>query len=247
MNAITSRSHELVNHILRHEWAPDLAYIVNTVKSAQKFFAGDIADLSWVEKPKGLDGFRMPFKKMVLESRFGLDGGGWAVIFAEETSETSWLVGAASRNDGVWSVSVPMNFYIKDGAFRCSEPLSKEQMESNSGALQFLMIACSAMACKNVRAIRPPLTRKPVSTKSRKGRQSLFSHKVLVVDVPGSKGEGQLAGGTHASPRLHLRRGHVRRLPSGESVWVQPCVVGDKSKGMVTKDYVLNSEGRLSV
>ena len=44
-------------------------------------------------------------------------------------------------------------------------------------------------------------------------------------------------GGTHASPRLHDRRGHFRRHPSGKQIWVKPCKVGDASKGCVWKDY----------
>lgn len=31
--------------------------------------------------------------------------------------------------------------------------------------------------------------------------------------------------GTHASPRPHLRRGHVRHLQNGGKTWVQPCFV----------------------
>jgi hypothetical protein len=46
-------------------------------------------------------------------------------------------------------------------------------------------------------------------------------------------------GGTHASPRLHDRRGHLRRLKSGKNVWVKPCKVGDPSKGVVWHDYAI--------
>lgn len=46
-------------------------------------------------------------------------------------------------------------------------------------------------------------------------------------------------GGTHASPRLHDRRGHLRRLRSGRNVWVKPCKVGDASKGAVWHDYAI--------
>ena len=46
-------------------------------------------------------------------------------------------------------------------------------------------------------------------------------------------------GGTHASPRLHDRRGHWRSLKSGRQVWVKACKVGDASKGVVFKDYQL--------
>lgn len=45
-------------------------------------------------------------------------------------------------------------------------------------------------------------------------------------------------GGTHASPRLHDRRGHWRTYKaSGKRVWVRDCKVGDASKGVVFKDY----------
>jgi len=45
-------------------------------------------------------------------------------------------------------------------------------------------------------------------------------------------------GGTHASPRLHDRRGHWRTMKkSGKRVWVRDCKVGDPSKGVVFHDY----------
>lgn len=49
-------------------------------------------------------------------------------------------------------------------------------------------------------------------------------------------------GGTHASPRLHDRRGHLRRLRSGKNVWVKACKVGDPSKGIVFHDYAIKEQ-----
>lgn len=34
-----------------------------------------------------------------------------------------------------------------------------------------------------------------------------------------------VAGGVHASPRPHLRRGHVRHFEDGSTTWVSPCFV----------------------
>ena len=48
-------------------------------------------------------------------------------------------------------------------------------------------------------------------------------------------------GGTHASPRLHDRRGHWRKHPSGKAVWVKPCKVGDPSLGVVFHDYKIKT------
>jgi hypothetical protein len=44
-------------------------------------------------------------------------------------------------------------------------------------------------------------------------------------------------GGTHATPRWHIRRGHWRSLADGRRVFVRECEVGDKPRGGVVKDY----------
>lgn len=49
-------------------------------------------------------------------------------------------------------------------------------------------------------------------------------------------------GGTHASPRWHIRRGHWRSLGDGRRVFVRECEVGDPSRGGVVKDYRLEME-----
>jgi hypothetical protein len=46
-------------------------------------------------------------------------------------------------------------------------------------------------------------------------------------------------GGTHASPRWHVRRGHWRQLADGRRVFVRACEVGDPERGGVLKDYVI--------
>lgn len=45
------------------------------------------------------------------------------------------------------------------------------------------------------------------------------------------------AGGAHASPRWHIRRGHWRTLSNGRRVFVRECAVGDSTVGGVLKDY----------
>ena len=44
-------------------------------------------------------------------------------------------------------------------------------------------------------------------------------------------------GGSHASPRWHIRRGHWRSLADGRRVFVRACEVGDATRGGVVKDY----------
>lgn len=71
-----------------------------------------------------------------------------------------------------------------------------------------------------------------------KGKQPLFDWHTVVIEPPKAKSEP--LGGTHASPRLHDRRGHWRTLPSKKKVWVKSCKVGNASNGVVFKDYVIN-------
>ncbi len=69
-----------------------------------------------------------------------------------------------------------------------------------------------------------------------KGKPPLsFDWHTVEIKPPAAKNDTQ--GGTHASPRLHDRRGHWRSLRSGKRVWVRDCKVGDASKGVVFKDY----------
>ena len=50
--------------------------------------------------------------------------------------------------------------------------------------------------------------------------------------VDGKFAYAQREGGTHASPRMHWRRGHYRNQPYGpglkehKQIWIEPCVIG---------------------
>ncbi|MGF1660558.1 MAG: hypothetical protein ACFCUS_14135 [Rubrimonas sp.] len=48
-------------------------------------------------------------------------------------------------------------------------------------------------------------------------------------------------GGSHASPRWHIRRGHWRQLADGRRVFVRECEVGDATRGGVVKDYAVEA------
>jgi hypothetical protein len=69
-----------------------------------------------------------------------------------------------------------------------------------------------------------------------KGKPALsFDWHTVEIVPPAKKNDPQ--GGTHASPRLHDRRGHWRTCKSGLRVWIRDCKVGDASKGVIFKDY----------
>lgn len=83
-------------------------------------------------------------------------------------------------------------------------------------------------------------SRKLNAKRERYGKPPLVSYKTLLVKKPLAQSQGRDVGGTHASPRLHLRRGHIRRR-FGREFWVRSTIVGDKSRGLLLKDYRLVS------
>lgn len=64
-----------------------------------------------------------------------------------------------------------------------------------------------------------------------------FSYHTVHINLNKETIKSGVGASKHASPRLHLRRGHIRRLQSGVKVWVTSCLVGDKNKGIVTSEY----------
>tara|TARA_B100000424_G_C22933258_1_gene496478 strand:- start:1397 stop:2407 length:1011 start_codon:yes stop_codon:yes gene_type:complete len=68
-----------------------------------------------------------------------------------------------------------------------------------------------------------------------------WEHKVLEVDMysNGSSGGGN---GSARGKRFHAVRKHLRRLPSGKSVFVKPHFRGDKKLGVIDKDYLIKGD-----
>lgn len=98
--------------------------------------------------------------------------------------------------------------------------------------------SCAALACSNVtteivRPNREARAARPAST--------LFDYHVLMIDPSKERNPSEDRGGTHASPRTHLRRGHIRRLAWGPRIWVNSCVVNPSAIGTVNKDYKIVS------
>jgi len=98
--------------------------------------------------------------------------------------------------------------------------------------------AFEAMQCVNVERIE----QKPLPMQARKAKARnvpIFSTWTLALKL--TRKESQRLGGTHASPRVHLRRGHVREFAPGRTTWVQSCVVRGKGRGMIAKDYAITT------
>lgn len=107
---------------------------------------------------------------------------------------------------------------------------------------QMLLQACAILNCANVKTDSLPASKDLNRKRVARGKQPFFEYKVLQLkDEAGPSGGGS-NGGSHSSPRMHLRRGHIRNLASGNSVWVRPAVVNKgSSRGVIEKDYSLET------
>lgn len=109
-------------------------------------------------------------------------------------------------------------------------------------AIKPLNAFLSALNCTNIKTIEHKPSEKLQKSRKKRGKQPLFSTWTLELDMNRATEKGPHLGGTHASPRIHLRRGHPRQYAPGKYTWVQPCAVGNKSLGMIHKDYSVKTD-----
>lgn len=94
----------------------------------------------------------------------------------------------------------------------------------------------NALSCRNVeQTIIQKCDAALNARRINKGKLPLCEERILTIKVNAKQGIGTRTG-THESPRQHLRRGHIRRLESG-NIWVNACVVGSSEKGVIKKSY----------
>lgn len=107
--------------------------------------------------------------------------------------------------------------------------------------IMVLIQVCSVLNCANVGTADLAAPEALNKKRRAKGKQPFFSYKVLELsDERRAPGAGQ-GRGSHGAPRMHLRRGHLRRLPE-KVVWVRPSMVNANSEhGVVAKDYAVKS------
>ncbi|MAM41235.1 MAG: hypothetical protein CL949_22640 [Erythrobacter sp.] len=95
----------------------------------------------------------------------------------------------------------------------------------------------TALSCQNVKTERCEPSAFLQKERKRAKKPPLFSFHYLTVS--GSQVGANRADGTgqgHASPRTHLRRGHVRRLSDGRTTWVNEAII-NPGNGFADKVY----------
>lgn len=103
-----------------------------------------------------------------------------------------------------------------------------------------LNIAVCSM-CSNVEAEIVKPSRLSNKLKINSGKEPVDEYRILRIKQKGQEKEkfGNSSKGRSA-PRMHLRRGHVRKNANGSISWVSPAVVGDAANGSIHKSYALS-------
>lgn len=105
-----------------------------------------------------------------------------------------------------------------------------------------------ALSCNNVRInqstgeTRQKLNKKRIANK----KVPFFEYKELHIEGvkldPSAQNivsRGLTATGRH-SPRMHLRRGHMRNLGPGKRTWVNMAIIRASTTGVIQKDYIVS-------
>lgn len=137
-------------------------------------------------------------------------------------------------NNGFEDISGYFTYAVRDGKLVMLDNDPKN--ERHVPSIMRLLAAWYGALVQGGEAYQPIIKEGLTSKRLQaKGKAPLFSWHTVKIEPPKPKQEHR--GGTHATPRLHDRRGHLRRLKNGKTCWVRACKVGDASKGVVFKDY----------
>jgi hypothetical protein len=137
---------------------------------------------------------------------------------------------------------IPAMFYfiegdqIRYGAVNDDEPVDKELAELMLAQVGVWYGLMDRRTEAYVPTVRDTFTNR---RKMQQGKAPTYDWTTVYIDP--AKPRSDSKGGTHASPRLHDRRGHLRRLTTGKNVWVKACKVGDASKGAIFHDYKIEA------
>jgi len=108
----------------------------------------------------------------------------------------------------------------------------RRDLEEEWGVVFRLM---AALSCSNVHIEKLPI---PRIRERLKGALAYDSYNYLVIGNKNSNSESERNCRFSRSPREHLRRGHIRRLSTGNKIWVNSTVVNPGVGGKIIKEYV---------
>lgn len=162
-----------------------------------------------------------------------------AAVIPSKWDNIAGLKSESSRKDGVSIAATILT--LMPGIMKNLGEREEELSEELASETVVLLELLEALSCKNVEES----IHKEASLKNKQRIKShklpIYETKFLTLKPTVKQVSGVISTRTHASPRQHLRRGHIRRLESG-NIWVNSCVVGDAERGIIDKQYKVLSK-----
>jgi len=205
-------------------------------------YAEDLGNLKQAMKGFGFNNYQWDTEGYLLYSIVESGAGFWvpsyfaAIVPYDQEGIPALKIGRSKIGMHCFAISQSLAAKVQAAGQGFSHAEMANEMWLDSCAI--LNIALCSM-CENV---EHEVVQQPKSlNKSRikKGKTPFYEYRVLKVkghEAYSGGGEGKKRSGV----RLHMRRGHIRRLNSGGLTWVRHTIVGDKTRGVIMKDYDLS-------
>ena len=216
--------------------------IRNTAENSVCFYAGSMNDICDIKPIPEL--CFLPFEDIWLEGEVSFNNEpGLMGVLASKTDDGMEIIGFG-RTPKAKRWFVACIIYNVDLSAEIGESLVNpmatpdqicEGAEFSKTCIAAVSSFCSALHCSNVQQREHLPDARLQNARQKRGKAPLFSYWTLQLNGKNERGEDQ--GGTHSSPRVHLRRGHPRQFAPGKWTWVQAHAVGNPKLGMVHKDY----------
>lgn len=221
--------------------------LLDAVAGAVQFDCGPVGAIP-VGKGREFCEARAPFPNTLLQFETPSSQGAThaLVLWREQPDGSVQFIASQRRRDKKWLTVAPTAVTKnEDGSFHYErigydERNTEFAMLMHARAMNLFYI----LGCSNVETADHPALAALNKKRAKTQKFPVLEYKTLVLKLDAPRTGGQVGQGTHASPRVHLRRGHVRRLECGRRTWVQACVVGS-THGMILKDYQVTTKARM--
>jgi len=246
-NTPLSQCHKLIKDIKNLE---EYAFMIDAIKASQKFMLGNVS--TYPVPKEYISKIRLPYPMTLIEylaetEENKIKKNITICIEDEEENNVKIMPFQYSDINKKW-VGIGLLIEVErdgdDFTILTNEKILKVAKEDvNKAATFFLTVLFEFLTILNCNNVSTKLHHPPAALQKKrikKKKKPFYSFHILKINNNDASTTSTRKGntsGTHASPRIHFRRGHIRRLPTGETTWVTSCLVGDKKKGFVNKEY----------
>lgn len=206
----------------------------------------------------------MPFEQMALVVSFvGFNGQSWATVVTLHRSDNTMQVtfrhpkgeklilthvgeNSLKGEQDLWYDGDSLERLLKSPTYKDKPDPENAIVSTHTDiarriyGMLYLELVNKKSQLPSYRPLPNPANPKRIS----KGKKPLFEWKVIDITATHVKPENsQPTNRTHASPRRHIRRGHMRRYKSGKIAWVRQTMVGSIEFGYIHHSYTTESKG----